>query len=378
MANFEIDETAVGNMDNTVDDIAIPALAMDSAQDQKETTWLNDKWPIYWGYFNAVPDLKNAIILKAIWNVGKGYTADNLTTVMLDNITGWGKDSFIDILFNMEIMKRVAGDAFCEIIRNDKGTLSNLKPLDPGSIRIVVDRKGILLRYEQIEKVTKNRIPFTKFFGKKTTENIYATFQPNELFHLSNNRLGDQIHGISDIESLEPVIQAEEESFADLKLINHRQAKPLIMFKLGTDDPAKIEKFISKMEEAINKGDHIYIPADDDTVSWDVVQANVGSITMQWRDDIRNKFYRTIGLPQIVPGGGGMSTESESKVIYKAFEQIVHRDQLALEKQIWNQLALKIDLIHPASISPELKADEAKDAGQQTAFQPSETTVGLE
>ena len=53
-------------------DLQIPALETDAAQNQKETEWLNTKWSQYWGKFNAVPDLKSAILMKAIWNVGKG------------------------------------------------------------------------------------------------------------------------------------------------------------------------------------------------------------------------------------------------------------------------------------------------------------------
>lgn len=360
---LDIGKATISDLTNVQDTWQVAALETDGVGNQEETEYQNAKWSQYWGYFNSVADLKSAIILKAIWNVGKGYTADNRVTAILEGITGWGKDTFQDIIFNMEIIRRVGGDAYAEIIRNPKsGTLINLKPLDPGSMKIIVNRQGIIKRYEQVAKI-KDR-------------NVVTKFQPQDIFHLSNNRLADQIHGISDIESLEPVIKAEEESFADMVTINHRQAKPLIMFKLGTDDQSKIDEFIVKMDSAINKGEHIYIPDDENSVSYDVVQVNVSQLVMAWRDDIRNKFYRTIGLPQIVPGAGGKSTESESKVIYKAFEQIVHADQLFLEKQIWNQLALRIDFIHPASISPEMQADEAKDAGQQTSFQPGETKIG--
>ena len=347
-----------------IDDWEVTALAVDSPTDQKETEWLNTKWTTYWGYFNTVPDLKSAILMKAIWNVGKGYEADARTKVILNNLQGWGKDTFDDIIFNMEVIKRIGGDAFAEIMRGDNGNIINLKPLDPGTIKIVVNRAGRIIRYEQINKIAKK-------------DAIVQKWEPHEIFHLSNNRLADQIHGISDIESLEPVIKAEEENFEDMKILAHRQARPLIMFKLGTDNTTKISGFIDKMDRALNKGENIYVPDDENAVKWEVIQVNPSQIVMQWRTDIRNKFYRTIGLPQIVPGGGGQSTESESKVIYLAFEQIVEKDQRFIEKQIWNQLALKINFLPPTSISESLQKDEAKDAGQQTGFQPNETQAGV-
>jgi len=362
MPKLDINQAKASDMTNVMDEYEVPAMQVDAPQDQKETEWTNSKWSTYWGYFNSVPDLKSAILMKAIWNVGKGYETDIKTKLTLENINGWGKDTFQDIIFNMELIQRVGGDSFAEIIRNDKGTLVNLKPLDPGTIKIIVNKKGIIIRYEEMNRV-------------KEKSSVVNTFTPDEIFHLSHNRLANQIHGISDIESLEPVILAEEENFSNMRTIMKRQAKPLIMFKLGTDNKTKIAAFVSKMDQALNKGENIYVPDDENTIKWEVIQVNVSSVIMSWRDDIRNKFYRTIGLPQIVPGASGGSTESESKVIYKAFEQIVEKDQRALEKQIWNQLAIKLDLIHPASISPEMATDEAKDAGQQTSFQPSETEV---
>src|SRR3990167_1616333 len=295
MGELRIANAEIGDMSNAVKDLSVNSKNIDGVQDG-ENTWINTKWDKYWGYFNEIADLKGAMLMKAIWNVGKGFTADSETIVKLQNIKGWGKDTFEDILFNMEVMRRVGGDSFAEIIRDEEtGMILNLKPLDPGTIKIVVDGKGIIVRYEQESRI-KGSSP--------------VKFKPEEIFHLSNNRMGNQIHGISDIESIEKTILAENENFEDLRKIMHRQSRPMIMFKVGTDDPTKIAAFTAKMDSAVNKGENIYIPDDVNSVSYEVVQVNISQAIMSWREDIRNKFYRTIGLPQIVPGGGGQSTES--------------------------------------------------------------------
>ena len=348
MTNLDIGNATLSDMTNRVKDYKVEAQVLDAATGQKETEYMNALWSTYWGYFNSHPDLKSAILMKAVWIVGKGWNADPVTTVILDHISGWGKDTFDDILFNMIVQMRVNGDAFSEIIKKNN-IIINLKPLDPGSIKIIVDEVGRIIRYEQVNRIENNK--------------VVKKFQPDEIFHLCHNRIGNQIHGISDIKSLEPVLKSEEESFIDIKQVSHRNARPLIMFKIKTDIPSKIDEFVKKMDEALNKGENIYIPDDENTISYEVVQVNVGSIVMDWRNDIRNKFYRTIGLPQIVPGAGGQSTESESKVIYFAFEQIVKRDQLLIEKQIWNQLQLKIKLTPPTSLMQDLQVDSQKDLG---------------
>ena len=335
---------------NVVTDVTINSKTSDKSSGLKEFTWMNEKAAQQWGYFNSVPDLKSAILLKATWNVGKGYEADPETTVILDHISGWGKDSFQDILFGMECGKRIYGDAYSEIITDEEtGTLINLKPLDSACMKHIVDEKNMLVRYEYITTSGKDK--------------TIIKFEPKDIFHLSNNRIGAQIHGISDIDAVEQTILADNESFVDTKKVMHLQARPLILWKLKTDNVAKINAFVAKVEQARKYGEDMFIPDDEDIVTHEIVQLNPSPMIINWRDDIRNKFYRTIGLPQIVPGAGGQSTESESKVIYLAFEQIVEKDQREIEAQIWNQLFLRINLLPPTSLSDNLSADTAKDGG---------------
>lgn len=357
---YGLSSTTTSNLTTTVTDVTVTPMNTDGATGQDEYTWQNTKWSTYWGYFNSIPELKSALLMKATWDVGKGYEADPETTVILDSIKGWGKDTFLDILFNMDLISRLSGDAYAEIIR-DKNTneLLNLKVLDPGSIRIVTDDKGIILRYEQDSKISKKTIKF----------------KPEEIFHISHNRLADQIHGISDIVSMENTILAELENFTDLKKIMHRQARPMIMFKLGTDDPSKISTFVAKMDQAVAKGENIYIPDDKNTVSYEVIQLNIASSVMQWRDDIRNKFYRSLGLPLIVFGNAG-TTESGGKIEYLAHEQVFSHDQKFLEEQIWNQLFLRIHLNSPVTLLENLQSDQRKDGNQGLEIQPNDITAG--
>lgn len=358
---YNISKATQSDLTNTVQDWKVTPMSTDGISNQKETTWQNPNWNYQWGYFNENADLKSAILMKAIWICGRGWTTDVRTKVILEHISGWGKDTFDDIMFNMQTIKRIAGDAFCEIIR-DKETkvLTNLKPLDPSTIRIVLNDQGIIQRYEQVQKIPGN-------------SNIIK-FEPQDILHLSNDRLADQIHGISVIDALEPVLKAESESFTDIKRLMHTTARPMIMFKLKTDDQPTINAFVAKMDKALSLGENIYIPDDTNSVEYEVIQLNPNQLIMNWRDDIRNKFYRTIGLPQVVPGASGGSTESESKVIYLAFEQIVEKEQRELEMQLWSQLGIKINFEPPSSLATDLQNDQKKDV--LTASQPSDLQAG--
>lgn len=360
MGTLDISRAVATDMTNAFTEASIDTKSTDGVSDTKETTYTNDKWSSHWGSFNEHPELKSAILMKAIWDVGKGYDADPETKVILDHISGWGKDSFEDVLFNMDVCRYIGRDSFAEIIRDkDSGILINLKPLDPSSIKIVVNEKGIIKRYEQISKV---KIP-------------NKIFQPEDIFHLSNNRLADQIHGISVIESLDKTILAEIESFDNLKKVMNRQAKPFIIFKWKTDDTAKINEMKTRIDTLRNLGEDLHLPDENDTVSWEVVQVSVSAIVLQWRQDITNKFYRALGLPLIIFGAQG-STESGGKMEYLAHEQVFEHEQKYLEKQIWNQLNLKIDLIPPTTLLENLQTDEKKDANQGLEIQPQDMTAG--
>ena len=144
-----------------------------------------------------------------------------------------------------------------------------------------------------------------------------------------------------------------------------------------TDDINLIEATADKIDRLREKSEDLHIPDDENILSWEVVQINPSQVILEWRNDIRNKFYRVIGLPQIVPGAGGQGTESDSKVIYLAFEQLVEKDQRYIERQLWAQLGIKINLIPPTTLSANLQGDEKKDAGQGLKFQPSDTTAGV-
>jgi phage portal protein BeeE len=227
-------------------------------------------------------------------------------------------------------------------------------------MKLVYGEKGNLKEYRQT----------TNIKGQNEVK-----FKPENIFHLSNNKISDQIHGISDIDAVEKYIQADAENFDDMKKIMHRGARPMILWKLKTDDTTKIAQFISRIDAARNLGEDMFIPDDEDIVTHEIVQVDVSANVLAWRDTLRNSFYRTIGLPQIVPGSGGQSTESESKVIYLAFEQIVEKDQRYLERQIKEQLGLNVNFLPPSTLSQDLQSDEAKDTGA-LSFQPNDSQVG--
>jgi len=150
MAQTNIQNTTTSTMDTTVPDYSVTAKTIDEATSD-ESVYSNENFTKYLGYYKQIPELKKSVDALAMWTVGKGWTANNEVSTILENITGWGEDSIDSIFWNLIVTKKINGDAYAEIIRDeDTGILINLKPLNPAMVRTIVDKKGIIKRYEHL------------------------------------------------------------------------------------------------------------------------------------------------------------------------------------------------------------------------------------
>lgn len=359
-----INSATSSNMSTNVTDVTVATKQTNETGitiQNDEIIYQNTKWTQQYGYYLQIPELKTAIDTRCIWTVGKKYNTDTKTQVILDHITGWGQDTFQTILQNGVAVKRVGGDFFAEIMRDeDSGTLINLKPLDPSTMRIVCDLKGTLLRYEQVSKYT----------GKITK------FKPEEIFHLMNKRIADSIHGVSDIDAVENIILASNENFTDVKKLFHRFVKPICKFSIDTDDTTKINTLIAKYDQIVEKGENLFIPKDTMEHELITVPSSATLSPFQWIDHLKNYFYQVVGIPQIILGSASEFSESSAKIAYLSFLQSLEEEQLYIENQVWNQLYLKIELDLPATLRNEMISDEEKDgANAGVGFQQNDMTL---
>jgi len=356
-----IDSAIASDLTNAITDFSVTAQETDGVTSQKENRWIDELWGTYLGYYKdeKTPELTAVIDAKSTWVVGKGFKADEMTTMILDAIKGNGKDTFNTFLENAMRTMLIGGNFYAEIIRGNDGELLNLKPLDPAVMQHVVNNEGIFTGFEQVSK-TKGNKP--------------KLFQPENIFYLARNRVADEIHGTGIAQKLKLIINMKNEAMADQKQLMHRHVKPLVKFILDTDDPVKIAAFKTKADKMIADGENLYLPKDTAEHEIIAVAPNATLNPMAWITYLDNLFYEMAGVPKIILGGSGEFTEASAKIAYLAFQQGVEEEQLFLEEQVLSQLNLLIELEFPASLENELLSDNKKDGAQN--IDQSETTAG--
>lgn len=359
MTEFDVTKSTVGDMTNTkTSEFTVDKESIDGVQDVKETTWMNENWTQYLGYYNTIPELAAVYDAGADWTVGKGFKADTDTTFILDRIKGNGFDTFNTLLENAERTMDIGGDAYLHIIRDSDGELINLKPLDPESMRHHANRQGVLIRFEQVNKLS----------GK-----MIKKFSPEEIFYLPRNRVADEIHGNTMTTRLAFIILAKNEAMADQKIMFHRFVKPRWIIKLDTDVQTEIDTEKLKWDKANDKGENMYIPMGSVEVEQMSISPNSTLNPQTMIDSLDDKFYLSAKVPKIIVGGSGGFTDAAVKTAYLAFEQNIRARQLYLTSQVGIQLGMEIKLEFPASLEAGLLSGQAKDGNQsQQLNKPSE------
>ncbi|MCP6720501.1 MAG: phage portal protein [Patescibacteria group bacterium] len=362
MPETDIGSAVASDLTNVVKDFSVSSETTDGPQDQKETIWFDNRWDEYFGYYTdeKIPEITAIIDTAATWTVGKGFRADEATTMQLDTIKGNGFDTFNTILENADRVMSIGGNFYAQIILDEEGNLLNLRPLDPSVMKHHANREGVITHFSQMSK-TKGK-PDMKF-------------EADQIFFLQRNRVADEIHGRGIIQKLKLIMDMKNEAMKDNKTTMHRYVVPRWIFKLDTDDTAEIATFKTKADKANADGENLYLPTGAVEIEPMAMAANATLNPMQWINYLDNLFYQVGKVPKIVVGGSSEFTEKASSIVYLAYQQNIEGRQLYMEEQVLSQLNKVIELEFPVSLENELLSDEKKDE-EPTTVQPNETTAG--
>lgn len=353
MARTRVDDvvtTGLDDIDQTAETKTDFRRTITTAEQDIPGTKYTPNWSKWFGYYKTVPELQAVIDKKAIWTVGKGYKADKKTQETLNRIRGCGIDTFDSITDNWVKTYTIGGDSFSEIIKNKRGELRNLKPLNPGSMSVLSSSRGIIENYEQLV------LPKTKGEAGKIIK-----FKPDQIFHLAWNRLGDECHGRSTIEKLQEIIDMKNEAQQDIRIVFHRYVKPLLITQVDSDDETVISKLKAKLDNAVKNMENIIIPKDTIEIERISIPQYSTLDPLPWIQLLQQYFIAAEGVPEVILGYGRDTTEASSKILYLAFQQNIEYNQLFLEQQIKAQLKLEVEFNFPENIAPEIATDIRKE-----------------
>lgn len=352
MAQTDIQQVASTTLNTSVQDFSVQLQNLESAE-AEEFYYYNPHWSKWLGYYKSIPELKKAIDALATWVVGKGYACDDAVNSIMMRLRGHEKDNDDTLFFNMFVILKINGDAYAQIIRNENGTLINLKMLNPARVRVVFGRDGSIKRYDYFQNNSE-----------------WKKIAKEEILHLINDKIGDEVHGCSVVEACQWVIDARNEAMSDTRRTLHRGT--IRVMEVDMDDTSKLANLKSEYAEAVKKGEVLFIPKGTSGIV--DFKATDMSGHLEWIRYLENFFYQAVGVPRVIASSENY-TEASSKIGYLSFEPIYTREQQILEAAFWNQLALRITFNRPPSLSTMLQTEQQKNQNQ-TGFQESELNAG--
>lgn len=356
MANLNLSKGTTTDFTNQVEDFIVAQKSLDNANPiDGEYYWYFDKATTNFGYYFTIPEIHSAANALATWAVGKGWETDDiLLKEILRHITGTGKDTFEQIMWNHEVVKLVVGDAFIEVKKIENGKIANMIPISPERVRIVYGKNGLIKRYDV-------------WNGEK-----FIPIKKEDMLHSSNKRIGDQVHGTSQIDATKWVIDARNEALADERTIKHRD-KALGIAYYKTNNAGKIAYANTQIEKAVNKGEMLGLP--EDTAEIKPYPSRSSEDRTSWIQYLENFFYQTFGVPRSIATSDGTS-EVGGKMGHVIFEPIYTKEQMDLEGDLWAQQQIKITFNRPPSLGGLVQDTMQKNTGQ-TNIQPNDVEASM-
>lgn len=325
--------------------------------EHKGTVYFPDfkKWH---GYYRKIPELRAVINKLASWTFGRGIQADETNKAKLNKIKGFGKDSPRTVLKNLWRTALICGDSFAHKVKDKQNRLTNLKPLNAGNIGILVNEYGILVGYVNAVSLK-----------------VYDT---EDIYHLSYERIADEIHGIPFPEALEDLILSRNEAIVDLRVLYHRTVKPIQFFEVETDDTTKLNAVETSINNAYKKSENVVIPKGVVSEIKNTAIPQYGSLdSLNYIKFLVRQFVTACGMPEVVMGWGEETTESSSKIILVSYEQEIWDMKLYNEDMAKEQLGIEFKIQPAPSLMDDIKKDKKKD-GAEKAVEPNDQKAEME
>ena len=354
MAELDLSNTTTTDLSSAIPEFIVASKKLDEANEGAETFHYFDEATQNFGYHAEIPEITSAANGLATWAFGRGWSVDDsVAKAELDHVTGIGFDTFDSVIWNMQLVKKVVGDAFVQIIFK-KDVIVNLVPISPERVRLVFGKNGRLKRYDAWNGTG------------------WKAVKIENMLHLSNNRIGDQIHGTSQIDACRWIIDARNEALITNRMIE-RRGRAIGIAEYNTNNEGKIAYANTQVEKAIKNGDFLGYSKRTMEIK-DFPQKSIND-RMAWIQYLENFFYQTFGVPRSIATSDGTS-EVGGKMGHVIFEPTYVREQKEMENMFLQKLGIIIKWNKPPSLAGLQQETEEKNTGQ-LGIQPNDVEASL-
>jgi len=352
MTTHNLNAATTTDFASGVPNYSIPSKTSEGSQGNKENRYNNKNTSIYYGLYRGEKsgEFRSAIKSYSIHVLGYGYTTRSARDkVLLDHISGNGKETFWKIMYKHLRCKKWNGDAFMQIIREgDKrtGTLINLKNLDPERVTIIQDENGIIIEYEYQQ-------------GQGEPKKL----KPYEVLHSSNDpEIGEPL-GVAETEAIKWVIEAMIESGIDQRRLMHYSSVRVLY--VDETDTARLTKLKTELADGIKNGNIVILTVKPEEAKFEDLVVPPIDAFIRYQNWLENKFYSELGISKVSIGGTTENnTEASAKTNVFITEPVWLKEIKELEDDLWNQVGIKITINKQPSLVDNMQSDEAANTGQ--------------
>lgn len=305
-------------------------------------------WTKWHGLYRNIPEIRSTIDTPARWIISKKIKMDEKAKALDKKM----RTPLRKLLLRHYRTSVIGGDSYIEIIRDKARRTINLKILDPGTIEIRADRYGVIQEFAQVS----HKAGVSKLNKDKET---LSRWDVDEIFHLSNDPIADEIHGIPETEKLQKIIKMQHQlmDFNQMALI--RYGKPTFFFEANTDDETELTTIKEQLSKVKKNFEDAVFPKGTLEKIERVTVPQYG--TMDFLPTIifnRSYFTESSGCPELVRGKSDEVSLAAGKLNLLAYKEMIIFKQMEYEEDIYKQLGMKIEFERPVEIDVEISRTE--------------------
>ena len=332
---------------------------------QTESNSYQCNWTKWHGIYRKIPEVRSDIDLWCKWVIGKEIKFKNQEHKKItDRIRGNGIQTFRIILINHKRVSKLCGDSYLEKIRDQANRLINLKELNPGTIKVIADKFGIITKYQQVSTTNINPI-------------VLREWEPDEIWHLANDPIADEIHGIPELEKTYDIIRWKHQSMNDQSTVFHRYVAPLLDIYANTDDPTELAALKTLYDNSVKNFENRIIPKGsiDKTERISVPQYSTLD-PLPWLVFLRSYHTEASNVPDLIRGKSDEVSLAAGKLNYLGFKEKIIMEQIEYAEQIKANLNIDITFEEPKEIDVEIAKESMDIKERNKAKSDKEVTTG--